>query len=117
MQKTVEKNYKPGWLQEIDKRTSLAMELRSRHKSLCDDLGGYESLSYQQLSLIDRALHLEYHLQEQERELLSGGEFDSGKWVQAVNSLQGIYSKLGLKRIQKDPLNISEFLKAKAEGA
>lgn len=114
MEKKVANNYKPGWIDEIDKRTSLSVELRNRHNLLCNDLGGFESLSYQEKSLVDRVIFLEFHLQQQERDLMSGGEFDSGKWVQAVNSLQGIYSKLGLKRVAKEPLNISEFLQKKA---
>ncbi len=115
--KTIEpqQDYSPNWLSKLDKRTAISVELRNRHVQLCNDLGGLSGLSYQQKSLIDRALFLEFHLEQQEQQLISDGEFDSGKWVQAVNSLQGIYSKLGLNRVAKEPLSISQFMAAKKE--
>lgn len=103
-------SYKQDWLASLDKRTSLAQDLRQRHTSLCDDLGGYNSLSYQIRALIDRAIFLEYHLQEEERKLATGAEFDSGKWVQACNSLSGIFSKLGLQR-QRRELSLDQYVK------
>jgi hypothetical protein len=106
----IQTNYTPDWLQQLDKRTAIAQELRARYDALTNDLGGLPSLSYQQRSLIDRSLFLEYHLQEEERKLATGGEFDSGKWVQAVNALQGIYSKLGLKRV-KTELSLDQYIK------
>jgi len=54
--------YKNDWLANLDKRTSLAQELRQRHNALCDDLGGLSTLSYQQQALIDRFLFIEYWL-------------------------------------------------------
>jgi hypothetical protein len=55
-------------------------------------------------SLIERGLWLEYWLSTQERKLAGGKEFDVGKWIQAVNSLQGIYGKIGIERKPKDIL-------------
>lgn len=91
-----------GWLDALDTRTALARHMRNRYAALTDDLGGMDALSYAQRSLCERALWLEYWLASQERELAGGNEFDVGKWVQAANSLQGIYSKLGLQRVARD---------------
>ena len=104
--------YSTNWLQSLDQRTAIAQELLQRQSALCNDLGGYASLSYQQRSLIDRAIFLEYHLQSEELKLATGGEFDSGKWVQACNSLGGIFSKLGLNRHSKDVVSLSDYVKA-----
>lgn len=104
--------FKAGFINELDGRTNIAQEMRARHIALTDDLGGAEKLSYQQLSLVERSLWLEYFLAEQEKELATGGEFDSGRWTQAVNSLQGIYSKLGLDRV-KQVKSVAEYLSAK----
>ncbi|MCH2191986.1 MAG: hypothetical protein MK088_06595 [Alteromonas sp.] len=111
-QTTPPEAYKADWLKSMDKRTSIANDLQQRHIALCDDLGGIETLSYQQRALIDRCIFLEYHLQQEEMKLATGGEFDSGKWVQACNSLNGLFSKLGLQR-QKRELSLTQYVKAK----
>lgn len=85
-----------SWLSRLDGRLAIAQEMRRRYQALVDDLGGEGQLSYMQRSLIERALWLEYWLAEQERALAEGRDFDVGKWVQAVNSLQGLYSRLGI---------------------
>ena len=84
--------------------------MRSRFTQFTDDLGGVSRLSYQQKSLVERCLWLEYWLVQQENALATGGDFDVGKWVQAANSLQGILSKLGLVRVPKDINDLAEFL-------
>ena len=94
--------YKPGWRGELDKRTALAQVMRERYLEFTDDLGGADNLTYAKRSLVERVLWLEYWLAGQEQALAQGQEFDVGKWVQATNSLQGILSKLGLKRQDKD---------------
>lgn len=62
--------------------------------------GGAEQLLYSQRSLAERALWLEYWLQKQEATLAEGrfADFNLGQWVQAANSLQGIFSRLGIAR-------------------
>lgn len=90
--------YTPDWLNTLDGRTTARQVLNKRHSDLCHDLGGFDLLSYQQRALVDRAIFLEYHLQQEEQKLATGGDFDSGKWVQACNSLSGIFKSLGLKR-------------------
>lgn len=118
MAKTIEipASFKPDWLSALDSRTVLARELRDRRNRLCNDLGGADALSYQQTALVDRALFLELHLQQEESKLTTGGEFDSGKWVQACNSLAGIFAKLGLERRAREVPSLAEYLKAKETG-
>ena len=103
-----------GWLDGLDGRLGIARELRQRFQALTDDLGGTSSLSYAERSLCERALWLEYWLSTQEKELADGGAlFDVGKWTQAANSLQGIYSKLGLKRVAKNVPTLHEWMAAR----
>jgi len=106
---TIPDKYQTGWLDELDSRTAIAKDMRERYQTLTDDLGGLPKLSYQQRSLCERSLWLEYWLASQERILASNGEFDVGKWVQAANGLQGIYAKLGLDRITRE-VNLSEII-------
>ena len=106
------KAYKPDWLNSLDGRTTVANELRKRHTELCSDLGGFNELSYQQRALIDRALFLEFHLQQEETKLANGADFDSGKWVQACNALNGLLSRLGLQRQVKTIPALQTYLEA-----
>jgi len=100
--KTPQKKFTTGWRGELDNRTALAQVMRERYLEFTDDLGGADSLTYAKRSLVERVLWLEYWLAQQERALAQGEEFDVGRWTQAVNALQGILSKLGLERQDKD---------------
>ena len=110
----IPKRYQPGWIEQMDGRRALARDMQARHREICDDLGGADSLSYLSRSLVERFLWLEFWMAEQERALADGGEFDVGKWVQAANSAQGIAQRLGLARKAREAPSLSEYLKAKA---
>lgn len=107
-------DYSAGWLSKLDGRYALAREMRGRYDEICSDLGGADSLSYMQRSLTERALWLEYWLADQERQLAEGEDFDVSRWVQACNSLQGVYSRLGIERRQKDVPSLQSYLSGKA---
>lgn len=98
----IPRKYDINWLQQLDGRTNIAQEMRDRYDAFSDDLGGDSHLTYQQRSLLQRALWLEYWLSQQERKLIAKDEFEVGQWVQACNSLQGIYAKLGLRPRRKE---------------
>tara|TARA_Y100000780_G_scaffold232359_1_gene262995 strand:+ start:3145 stop:3501 length:357 start_codon:yes stop_codon:yes gene_type:complete len=107
-------HYRADWLSTLDGRTAIAQVMRERWQSMTDDLGGASQLSYAQRSLAERALWLEYWMQQQEQALAGGGEFDVGKWTQAANSLQGILAKLGLQRVARDVPDLAEYLQKRA---
>lgn len=108
--------YERGWLDSLDSRTALARDLRSRYDAIVSDLGGLGSLSYMQRSLIERGLWLERFLVLQEQRLAEHGDdtFEASRWIQAVNSLQGIYSRLGLERRAKQVPALGEYLRSAA---
>lgn len=114
---SVPEKFKPGYIDGIDRRTKVGAIMRARWQEFTDDLGGADQLSYAQRSLVERALWLEYWLQAQEAALGEGRvqDFDSGQWVQATNSLQGIFTRLGLHRRQKELKDISDYLDQKAQ--
>lgn len=97
----MQEEHESNWLDSLDGRTSVASELQKRHKEFCEDLGGYSSLSYSQRSLVSRALFLEYHLQEQECLMVTGGDFDSKKWISACGCLHRILNTLGLSKCRE----------------
>lgn len=110
-ERSVPADFSAGWLEALDSRTALARDMRGRFAEVCTDLGGAESLSYLQRSLIERALWLEYWIAQQERHLAEGGgRFDSGPWIQAANALMGLYSRLGLRRAARPSGNLSEYV-------
>ena len=115
--KTIPAQFSNGWLDALDYRTAMAKEMRDRFVTLTNDLGGVDHLSYAQRSLCERALWLEYWLASQERSLAAGDEFDAGKWTQACNSLQGIFTKLGLKRVPRDVPDLSQWLREREQVA
>lgn len=103
--------YEAGWLDQLDGRRNLSKQMRTRFDEVCTDLGGRDALSYMQRSLVERALWLEYWLAHQERELAKGADFDVSRWIQAANSLQGIYSRLGLERRARDVPSLQDYLR------
>ncbi len=115
-QDSIPNKYQSGWLDGLDSRTAIAKEIRDRYKSLTDDLGGLSHLSYQQRSLAERSIWLEHFLASQERKLSEGGDFDVNRWIQAANSLQGLYSKLGLTRVARDVQTLDQYLSKKTQG-
>ena len=112
---TIPVDFHYGWLDALDYRTAMAKEMRDRFVALTNDLGGADRLSYAQRSLCERALWLEFWLASQERSLATGAEFDAGKWTQACNALQGIFTKLGLKRVAHDMPDLGEWLRKRKQ--
>lgn len=106
-------NHRPGWLDSLDGRYNIARELRARFDEVCNDLGGADRLSYAQRSLAERALWLEYWLSQQEQKLAKGADFDVSRWIQAANSLQGIYTRLGLERRTCEAPDLQTYLKSR----
>ena len=108
--------FAPGYLDRLDGRTAIAVDMRHRWQQITDDLGGEATLSYSQRSLVERALWLEHWLAVQERALADGdyGAFDAGRWTQACNALQGILKTLGIERKAKDVTSLSDYIAGKA---
>lgn len=108
-----------GYLERLDGRTAIAVEMRARWQSMTDDLGGVDRLSYSQRSLVERALWIEHWIAQQERELAEGRieAFDAGRWTQATNSLLGLYRTLGIERRAKDVTDLASYIASKAEAS
>jgi hypothetical protein len=98
----VPSKYEYNFLFKLDKRMDITRELLSKYEQITLDLGGSESLSYLKDSLVQRFLFLEVWLERTEKDLLAGREVDIGKWVQSINSIQGLIAKLGIERKPKD---------------
>lgn len=106
--------YEENFMMEMDGRTAVARELRDRLHALSADLGGWSSLSYQERSLCRRLIHLERLVEQKELKLAQGGRLDENLYFNAINSLSGLLSKIGLKRRVKI-LALGDYLAEKAK--
>jgi hypothetical protein len=113
--KTLPVKYVPGFLRELDRRTDVSRRLREAFDEICDDLGGQPQLSRTRLSLIERFVWLEEILQGIEQQIATrpknSGELLS-RWIQGLNSLQGLAGKIGLQRDAKRTLTLQSYVGA-----
>ena len=114
--RAVPDKFEGGYLDRLDGRTALAATMRAQWQEMTDDLGGADRLSYAQRCLVERVLWLEHWLRIQEQALAEGrlDEFDAGRWTQALNTLVGVLSRLGLERREKDVTDLHGYLAQKA---
>jgi len=103
--------FQQGFIAELDCRTLMARTLRQRFAAIADDLGGEDQLSNLIASLLERCIFLEAMLTKIESDLTLAKDGQDSKavaetlarWVQLVNSFQGIAAKLGLDRTSRNP--------------
>jgi len=103
--------YRSGWLDDLDGRTAIAGQMRDRFAALVADAGGPENTSYVLRSLMERALWLELTIAQTERAIAEGAiaDVDLGAWVQSLNALSGLYSKIGIKRESKRVAGLHDY--------
>jgi len=111
---SIPESYTPDWLEKLDGRTTIAKVVNERLQTLAQDLGGFDRLSYQRLSLIKRAIWMEAIIEQQEAALSRGEEVDQGKLTQAVNSLIGLLKTVGLDRVARDVPDLASYLQKRA---
>jgi len=107
----IKERYRPDFLDELDGRYKDARTLRDRLRALTADLGGAAELSYQELSLVKRCVHLERLLEKRESTLAHGGTIDDQGYFTGITTLASLFVKLGLKRRAKPVQSLSEYLR------
>lgn len=108
---TPPERFEPGFLATTDMRFALPRLLRARLQELVADLGGADSLSYQERSLAERLIHLEWQIGEWEALARDNKPVDQARYLHAVNALNGLVRSLGLKRRPKEVPTLEEFLR------
>ena len=99
---------------QFDGRSSLARWMNKLKKDLTKDLGG--DLSTMEKILLDRIVSKIVRCHLYETGILSGQEFGSQDHYMALsNSLRLDMNLIGLKKRAKNPLDLGEYLKRKAE--
>ena len=108
--------YREDLFDKVDGRLRLVKDLRSSLQELMNDLGGPDSLSYQQRSLCKRTVFLEHIISQWEEDIASGGEaIDVGKHTQCVNALIGLFRHLGLERRAKEIPDLQSYLTSRGQ--
>ena len=98
------------YLEQLDGRGRVARAIRHRLGSLEQALGG--DLSPQQTSLAKRAVFLEAQLERWELDFANGEDVSVPSYLQAINSLIGLYRTLGIER-QAKSISLADYLEAK----
>lgn len=96
--------YEPGFLEQMDRRTEVYKRLSDSYDAIIADLGGADDLSHLKVSLIERAVFLIACLKTWENQIASnpkGSEHLLSRWIQALNTLQGLTKTIGLDRLKK----------------
>ncbi len=109
--------YDEDFMAGLDGRVRVARSLRDRLRALTNDLGGIPNLSYQELSLCKRAVHLERLIEKRESTLAHGGTLDENSYYSAITTLSSLFAKVGYKRRPKVVGTLAQLLGAKDEHA
>jgi hypothetical protein len=101
---------------KLDQRTEMARCLRDRFEGIATDLGGIDSLSGIQASLLERFVFLEATLAKLERDMAMAKDSKGtseivARWIQACNALLGIGKTLGLER-QMKAIDLKTYINA-----
>ena len=107
--RNVAPRYRPSFLSDLDGRYPVARGLKYRLKCYVSDLGGIETLSRMEETLVKRIVHLEHFVELKESALVNGGPMAVGEYLLAVNCLSGLLSKIGLKRRAKQ-ISLTDYL-------
>lgn len=98
---TLPDKFKAGFIEEMDGRTDLKKRLSATFNGVAGDAGGVVSLPYARLCLCERFAFLEEFLRQMELKLVEDPVANAdllGKWVQAVNSMNGLAKTIGMPR-------------------
>lgn len=102
---TLPARFTPGFVWDMDRRSSEALGVLADIEELWNSLGGVENLSTQQRWLCERAIFMRRRCLEYESWIMAGPELrkgeapmDAGTYTNFANVLQAYLKKLGLER-------------------
>lgn len=106
--------YAKNFLDAMDKRGRVPKLLDGITNALYSDLGGKENVSVMQQMICEKIAYLKLMTGKTELTLAQGGSIDEAAYLNAVNCLSGLLSKIGLKRRAKS-ISFKDYLNAKPE--
>lgn len=94
--------FEVGFMADMDQRTKVYQVLAGNLAAIRADLGGEDALTHVKAALVERFVFLEAVLQKLEHDIATNANGNTadllGKWIQGVNSLQGLAQRIGLER-------------------
>lgn len=90
--------YAKDFLNAMDKRVRVAKVLGGILNAIYADLGGKENVSVMQQMLCEKIAYLKLMTAKTELTMARGGRIDEASYLNAINCLSGLLSKVGLKR-------------------
>ena len=100
------------WERDADSRSIAYREVSKRYQHLKTDAGVD---SYQKELLAQRAIFIALQIETMEVSAMEGGHFEAGQYVQAVNALSGLLTKLGLEPRKPKTIDVATYLKQQDE--
>jgi hypothetical protein len=108
--------FEPGFLRQLDGRTELSQRLTAAYDEIVDDAGGDEAQTRLRRSLIERFVFLEEVMRSWEVQIATKPQETEhllSRWVQAVNSLQGLARQIGVERKLKGVVNLKNYIEGR----
>lgn len=110
------KKYEAGFITKLDQRTETFLLLNTAYQEVLSDLGGVEMLSHTKQCLVERFIFLEFMMRKWELRLVRKPKKNAhliSRWIQAINSLNGLARILGLERRAKKITSLQAYVKDK----
>jgi hypothetical protein len=104
--------FEPKFLETTDQRHRVVKLIRKRLERLKEEAG---CDSFQKEMLAEQAIFISVQLETMKVEALEGQPFDAGVFTQMVNCLNGLLSKLGLKRSATQVLDLDTYVARKTK--
>ena len=101
--------YAKDFIHEMDGRVRVVKTIREDLDALYAALGGKENVSYMEQTLCQKVIYLKWLTGKKEAAMIHGGSIDETSYLNAVNCLSGLLTKIGLKRRAKT-LNLKDYL-------
>jgi hypothetical protein len=106
--------YAKDFIHEMDGRVRVVKTIREDLDALYAALGGKENVSYMEQTLCQKVIYLKWLTGKKEAAMIHGGSIDETSYLNAVNCLSGLLTKIGLKRRAKQ-ISLKDYLSNKPE--
>lgn len=103
-------------MRELDQRTGAYKLLNNAYLEIISDVGGEQNLSHVKLAIIERFVFLEFVMRRLEYKIARSPKKSAvllGRWIQAINSLNGLAKMIGMQRRAKKVTSLSVYTKDK----
>ncbi len=105
--------FEAGFLKTMDRRTIVYEQLNGAYQAIVEDAGGFGNLSHIKLVLIEKFIFLALTMQRWETKIVEHPTKDPdllSRWIQGLNSLQGLARHIGLNPVKVKSGGLKAYL-------